>query len=279
MIETLIGQVMQDMTEDVRFDPAVLAAAERSHRRRVAVRRSVVGAAVLGAAAVGAVIAVPGSAPATHHNGEVAAPATRDAAFIASHLRQALADEDGYLITSQVSGDDEGVTMTTWLDPASGDRRIALDNPDGSPNTAIGITVDGPTADLTTLTYANHSITHSTEPVSAVDDGERAGLNVPAPDVIRSQISASNLAKDGTAEVDGHQTFRLRLLSPIVANSAIWAKGVDVEFYVDTTTYQLIRVAVSDSGKPTYTQDLTWTPRASADLDQARLTVPAGFRR
>jgi hypothetical protein len=98
---------------------------------------------------------------------------------------------------------------------------------------------------------------------------------VPTPADIRRELSSAVLVSQGQAEADGHRTYRVRMVVPPASQS--WFPGDDVELYVNTSTYQLVRTTISHQGTLLDTDDLTWTPKATANLSLTRLTVPAGF--
>jgi hypothetical protein len=276
MNETLLTDVMNEATADVRISPDLLSVAQRRHRRRKLNQRAVasVGVAVV---AGGAVVATNAHAPVGHHVSAkvVSHPQLRSAAYITKRLTAGLADENDFLITSNVSG--AGHTMTAWLDPTTGNRRLLLNDGSGAPEIETGAVVHGDQVTLTTVDYDAHTVAVTHEPLSVIDSSSRLGVNVPTPSQIKAEIGRSTLVDEGQTSVDGHNVYQLRLTAPSPAGSEIWAAGTAVELYVDTTTYQLIRTTVSDSGSPLYADDLTWTPRGSADLNKTAVEVPKGF--
>jgi hypothetical protein len=283
MIETLLSEAMHDGTADLEFDAALLDAAARRNHRRTAVRRSAVAAGALGAVAVAAVAVVPHGSPARHDavqhpsvHHPVVAPRVHDVAYVAKQLKATLADENDYVIASELTARN-GMGMSTWIDPSTGARRLVLDNADGAPNTTEGIVVDNGRATITSLDYATHTVTRTSEPVAVIDASSRLGINVASPSQIRSEINASDLVDKGAATVGGKPAEQYRLLAPQPAGSEIWADGTDVELYVDTTSYQLVRITVGESSGPLYDDHLTWTPRSNDALAETRLSIPSGF--
>jgi len=61
--------------------------------------------------------------------------------------------------------------------------------------------------------------------------------------------------------------------------SQAWFPGDRVELYVNAISYQLVRATISRHGRLQDTDDLTWTPRGTADLSLTEVTIPAGFTR
>ncbi|HEX3705037.1 MAG TPA: hypothetical protein VHV76_00270 [Mycobacteriales bacterium] len=277
MNESTLAETMQEAMADVQLAPEVFGAAQRHHRRQQIRRRSAAGIS-LAVIAVGTVSVVSSHRPPSPAAaGGPIATNIHTVAYVTKQLHASLAEDNSYLIISKVIGGTPQVTMTTWLDPATGNRRLLLDTAAGQPQTETGVTVDGHSATLTTLDYANRTVTTTTEPQGAIDESSRMGVNVPSPTDIRNQLAAATLVDEGQVQIDGHNTEQLRMTVPVPAGSSLWAPGTDIELYVDTTTYQLVRVTFSDSGSLLYTDDLTWTPRAAADLSQATLQIPAGF--
>jgi hypothetical protein len=281
MIETLLSEAMHNGTDDVRFDPTLLDAAARRNHRRTALRRSAGTAGALGAVAIAAVVVIPhgGSTrtPPAQAVGRAPTVRTHSVAFVAKQLKATLADENDYVIASQVRAARDGETLTTWIDPSTGNRRLDLDNADGSRDIVEGVVVNNGEATITTLYYLTHSVSTTTEPVGAIDGSSRLGVNVATPAQIKSEISASDLVDKGSATVSGRAAEQYQLLAPQPAGSEIWAKGTDVELYVDTTTYQLVRITVGEKSGPLYSDDLTWAARSATSVATTKLTVPSGF--
>jgi hypothetical protein len=186
-----------------------------------------------------------------------------------------LAAENSYMITSKVTQSSTGQTLTSWIDPATGNRRLLLTNAAGASEATEGIVIHGGKATVTTIDYAAHTVTTHTEPAAAIRNDARLGVNVPSPSDIRSELRSATLLKEGQAEVDGRHTYRMRMIVPPASQT--WFPGDDVELYVDTSTYQLVRTTISHKGTLQATDDLTWTPRSTADLSQTKVTIPAGF--
>lgn len=255
--------------------PAVPAPSGRRRLPSRAVTAAGVAAALVAAAAAASVTAlgshsrtVPAPAPA-------AAGPSRAAAFLTAKLSASLADEASYMITSQVTQPATGEKLTSWLDPGTGNRRLLLTDAAGTPETAEGIVIRGANATVTTLDYATRTATTRTEPAAVIQAAQRLGVNVPSPADIRRELSSATVVSEGETSADGHRTYQARLVVPPASQA--WFRGDDVELYVDTTTYQLVRVTISYKGTLTDTDDLTWTPLGQADLARTRLVVPAGF--
>ena len=168
------------------------------------------------------------------------------------------------MITSKVTQNTTGQTLTSWIDPATGNRRLVLTNASGAPEVAEGIVIHGAKATVTTVDYAAHTATTGIEPTATIRSDARLGVNVPSPSDIRSELRSATLVSEGQAVVDGHHTYRMRMTVP--PGSQHWFPGDDVELYVDTSTYQLVRTTISHNGTLQDTDDLTWAPRTAADL-------------
>lgn len=250
---------------------ATPASAGRRRLRRLPLTAAA--AAMLAAAAAGGVTAL------STHPRNVPAPAARPwaVASVTAKLTASLGGEAGFLITSHVTQASTGERLTSWIDAATGSRRLLLTNAAGTPRTAEGIVLRGTNATVTTLDYATRTATTQTEPAAVIQSAQRLGVNVPSPADIRRELSSAAMVGEGQAEVDGHRTYRIRMTVPPASQA--WFRGDDVELYVDASTYLLIRTTISHQGTQLDTDDLTWTPRAAADLSLARLTVPAGFTR
>jgi hypothetical protein len=231
--------------------------------------------AVLAAGAAAAVVTATGTpsrsvpAPAVSRT---AAPQVT--AFVTARLSAALG-QAGYVITSHVTLAATGETLTSWTDPVTGSRRLLLASAAGTPETAEGIVIRGASATVTTVDYATRTATTRTEPAAVIQNAQRLGVNVPSPASIRRELASATLVSEGHAQADGHRVYRVRMVVPPASQA--WFPGDDVELYVDTSTYQLIRTTISHNGTLLDTDDLTWTPRAAAGLARTRLTVPAGF--
>lgn len=204
-----------------------------------------------------------------------AAGPSRAGAFLTAKLSASLASEASYMITSRVTQAATGEKLTSWLDPGTGSRRLLLTSAAGTPETAEGVVLRGANATVTTLDYATRTAVTRTEPAAVIQAAQRLGVNVPSPADIRRELSSATVVSEGEARVDGHQAYRVRLVVPPASQA--WFRGDDVELYVDTSTYQLVRVTISYKGTLTDTDDLTWTPLAEADLARTRLAVPPGF--
>ena len=202
-------------------------------------------------------------------------PGPKTAAFVTSKVSESLATESSYMITSKVTQNTAGQRLTSWIDPATGNRRLVLTNASGAPEVAEGIVIHGAKATVTTVDYAAHTATTGIEPTATIRSDARLGVNVPSPSDIRSELRSATLVSEGQAVVDGHHTYRMRMTVP--PGSQHWFPGDDVELYVDTSTYQLVRTTISHNGTLQDTDDLTWAPRTAADLSQTRVTIPPGF--
>jgi hypothetical protein len=282
MNETLLHDAMHDATDDVHLHPDLLEAAVRGHGRWRTRRRVTTSVAVLmlaggGAAALAASAESPSSVTAQAHSPEITSPAFRNVSYVAARLSATLAEEKNYLITSEVTRAADGTTLTTWLNGSSGDRRLLVTNADRARLVEIGIEIRGRRAELTTVDHTSHTVTRSTESAATIGLSSRMGVNVPSPSEIRDQITSANLVNRGLAQVDGHRSYRLRLLSPMPAGSEIWAPGVQVELYVDVRTYRLVRMTVSDGRHLIDTDDVTWTPLPTADLGLAKVDIPEAY--
>jgi len=227
------------------------------------------------AAATTGVIAIGSHSPGAPSHGPTPAARPTTAAFVTARLSASLAAEARYLITSKVTQNATGQTLTSWLDPATGNRRLLLANAAGASEIAEGIVIHGANATVTTLDYAARTVTTDTEPAATIRTDARLGVNVPSPGEIRKELRAATLVSEGRAVVDGHHTYRLRLTVPPASQA--WFPGDDVELYVDASTYQLVRTTISRHGRLQDTDDLTWTPRSTADLSLAKVIIPAGF--
>jgi hypothetical protein len=243
--------------------------------RRGRLPRRPVTAAAVAALAAGAAAASVTTLSAHSRNVPASAAPSQTTAFVTAKLSASLGDQASYLITSQVTQATTGETVTSWIDAATGNRRLLLTNAAGTPQTAEGVVIRGTNATVTTLDYATRTATTQTESAAVIQNADRLGVNVPSPADIRRALASASAVSEGQAEVDGHRTYQVRMVVPPA--SQIWFRGDDVELYVDTSTYQLIRTTISHKGTLIDTDDLTWTPRATADLGRARLTVPAGF--
>ena len=192
-----------------------------------------------------------------------------------ARLSTTLAAEANYLITSKVTQNTTGQTLTSWLDPATGSRRLLLTSATGVPELAEGIVLHGANATVTTIDYAAHTVTTKTEPATTIGNDARLGVNVPSPGDIRAALRSATLISEGKADVDGHHTYRMRMTVP--PGSQSWFPGDKVALYVDRSTYQLVRTTISRNGTLQDTEDLTWTPRSAADLSLTKLAIPSGF--
>jgi hypothetical protein len=179
------------------------------------------------------------------------------------------------MITSHVTQPGPGDQLTSWIDPATGNRRLLLSNAAGTPLTAEGIVVHGSTASITTIAYAARTVTTQTVPATVIQNAARLGVNVPSPADIRRELASATLVNEGQARVNGHPAYRLRMVVPPASQA--WFPGDDVELYVDVATLRLIRTTISHNGTLTDSDDLTWTPRSAASLSRTRLSIPAGF--
>jgi len=234
------------------------------------------GASALGLAAAGGVVALgshsPGGSPAAGVGGGEAPAKT--GALLTAKLTASLG-ETSYMITSHVTQDVTGEKLTSWIDPATGNRRLLLADAAGASEIAEGIVVRGGRATITTLDYATRTATTETESARVIQSAARLGVNVPSPSDIRSQLRSATLVSEGQTDIDGHRTYRMRMTVP--PRSELWFRGDNVQLYVDAASYQLVRITISHNGTLLDTDDLTWTPRSTADLTQTRLTIPAGF--
>jgi hypothetical protein len=230
------------------------------------------GAAVLAAAGVSAGLGVV-----TPHAPSGTAPAATTAAFATAKLSGSLRSAARYMITSHVTQPATGERLTTWLDPATGSRRMLLASAAGARETGIGVVLRGTTATITTVNYGTGTVTRQTEPAAVIQNSARLGVNAPSPAQIRSELRSATLVSQGQVTIDGQRAYRIRMVVP--PPSQIWFPGDVVDLYVRASSYQLIRVTIRHNGTLTDTDNLTWTPRRTADLSLTRLAVPAGFRK
>jgi hypothetical protein len=234
------------------------------------------GAITVAVAATGVIAFGSHSAGAPEPAAPGSAPGPQTDAFVTAKMSASLAGT-GYMITSKVTQNATGEKLTSWIDPATGNRRLLLTSAAGAPEIAEGIVIHGATATVTTLDYAAHTVTTGTESAGTIRNAARLGVNVPSPSDIRRELRSATLVSAGQADAGGHHTYRMRMTVP--PGSQAWFPGDDVELYVDTSTYQVVRITISHNGTLQDTEDLTWTPRSTADLSQTQVTIPAGFTR
>lgn len=260
----------------LRSEQPVLVSAGRGRRpARLALLLACTGALTAAASATG-VLALGSHSPAVpSHSPSGSAPGPSTAAFVTSKVAATLAAESSYMITSKVTQNTTGQTLTSWIDPATGNRRLLLTNTSGVSEVAVGIVIHGVNATVTTVDYATHSATTVIEPAATISSDARLGVNVPSTGDIRSELRSATLVSKGQAVVDGRPAYRMQMTVPPASQH--WFPGDDVELYVDTTTYQLVRTTISHKGTLQDTDDLTWTPRSTANLSQTKVTIPAGF--
>jgi hypothetical protein len=203
------------------------------------------------------------------------APGPGSGVIVKARLTASLAAEPGYMITSKVTQNSTGQTLTSWIDPATGNRRLLLTNAAGVSEVAVGVVIHGAKATVTTVDYAARTATTTTERAAVISNDARLGVNVPSPSDIRHELRSATLVNEGQVIVDGHHTYRMRMTVP--PGSQRWFPGDKVELYVDRLSYQLVRTTISRNGTLQDTDDLTWTPRSTANLSQTKVTIPAGF--
>ena len=258
----------------LRAERAVLPAADMLHalRRRRARTTVALAALPVTAAAIAAAVFLPGGP---------AVPATRDTAYVVSHVTQALdaMPADSILFSqTTVNGTVSDRWSRTGQTRAEEFRHGQLEYESGRATTR------------TTVTWVSVSYLHKTWSRSV----SPAGATAPAPSFacgsaeldndavffdprlmaawLRASVSCGTLKAGGTATVNGVTVIKL-IRAPV--NTPDYKQAGTVTYFVNPATYLPNRLTLASGANVT---SLRWLPPTAANLAKLDLPVPpAGF--
>ncbi|GAA0249894.1 hypothetical protein [Cryptosporangium japonicum] len=265
-----LSVAMRSRVAGVRLDGAALvAAAERAHRRRRTARRGValaVGGLTLAASVTG--VALLSGTPPT---GTPTAPApaevtVRPVGYVVAQASDAI-DRNKSKVTyvrTRTTANGETRDEEQWWDGATGDWRRHGDGVDAL------ITHTGERA---TFTVIDHT-TRTWWAITYRADSNSEGWS--KEDIQAALRKEGAFALVGEESLDGRATVHLR--------SVVERRGSAIDLWVDASSYDLVRTVerYTPSGGSTAdvsTWDYTFVPRSEAELERFRLEPPADYRR
>src|SRR6185437_7235306 len=126
--------------------PALVSAGGGRRPVRVALVLAGTGALTAAAATVGVIALSSHPAPMPMLGPPKLEPGPGVGAVVKARLTATLAAAPSYMITSKVTQNATGQTLTSWIDPATGNRRLLLKNAAGVSEVAVGIVIHGANA-------------------------------------------------------------------------------------------------------------------------------------
>ena len=165
--------------------------------------------------------------------------------------------------------------MTSWIDPATGSRRLLLTSADpGLAEASEGIVLHSTNATVTTVDYAARTVTTDREAAGAIQSAARLGVNVPSPRRVRLRLRSATLVGEArptstatTRPSADHRATEVAALVPRRRRQLY----VDIVYLPAGPRHdQPAREAARQTGP-----DLDTTRRA--DLSQTAAAIPSGF--
>ena len=254
--------------------PGLARRAYHRYRRRRLAARAIVAAGTVAVAAVAAAVFLPGPAE----------PATQDAAYVVSHVTQALdaLPADTIFFDRMTHGD--GYRMDNWRTEYRS--RWEVFNPSGQVVAESGRLVTATRYQVVTVDYQHKywwRLVNSNGygriprpgPLSQFtcdqDGPSIVGMTNPRQFAawLHAEVSCRQLTVGGTAIVDG--VSAVKLTSKNTGNATL-------TYWLNPTTYLPVRVTVTGPPGLLSQDDLQWLPPTAANLAKVSLPVPpAGF--
>ncbi|EXG81483.1 hypothetical protein [Cryptosporangium arvum] len=262
---------MRSRVAGERLDGAALvAAAERAHRRRRTARRGAVFAAggLTLAAAVTGVVALSGTPTAVTPTAPPPAEvAVRPVSYVVARASDAI-DRNKSKVTyvrTHTTANGETRDEEEWWDGATGDWRRHGDGVDAA------ITTDGTRDKFLVIDHTTRTWWAVTYPATD-QQGSWSKQDVQA-----ALQEKGKFVLVGEESLDGRATLHLRA-DPAKRDRT------ELDLWVDASTYDLVRTVsrLKPSGTPDVivsTYDYTFVPRSAEELERFRLEPPADYRR
>lgn len=256
--------------------------ARRAAPRRRPVLRFAVPAAALGAAAVAAVmVAAPSTAPPGTPSvaAGTAGSGAESARFVVARVETAMAATGGKVLVSTVTGfrgcDSRTVTLLDAQGRPARDRWTETCG--GRPSQDIGSEITAVQPHSLLVTTVHHwDRTWSRGYVNAGADPHEGFPAVSYPEQLRAELADGDLTIVGRERVDGDATIHLRASSPN------WPRSMDPQYWVDASSYLLVRSRVVKGSPEQQTPLVTgyqWLRRTPALRAQLTVPTPPGYRR
>jgi hypothetical protein len=300
-LEELLTEEMHRTAGAAHWRPGLLDGALALRRRR-RVRQRLTVAASATAVAVAVAIVVAGSGQGARTSGGLRA---QTAAYVLRRASSAVAGASGDVleVTARPAG---GVSMTAWMDQATGQMRAELQAAGGRPTYYYAGPSETVVVNYATATYQIRSVSsmlsqlpaavrqrveampRPVEMVPAVFavmaatwGGDPASL--PTPQSIQQALASGSLSLVGTQTVNGQRLLHLRGSgrSPGPQASPSLASGPaaqTLDLWVSAVSYLPVRSVVSAGpGTAPMEASFTWLSGTPANLAAFTPQIPAGF--